>query len=286
MLKKDLAGFFAFFLGIFGVHRFYLGQWWRGAAQFLGFWTLIALVAETNGEMPLPFVLVGFILAPIITAIVFWATPYEQWAAKYDPQALTARGYQSGTITRRKEYRVGTPPPADLRALKAEGVKYYRSGDFDLAVEAFEEAVELVPTDPVAHFNVACCYALLGRFPAALRSLEVAVTHNLPKPERIEHHPALRDLRASDAYRRFRENNYRQLNLIELTSPTEVPTEAGHAGADEVLEDFGAPPRSNAYRRRNADGDLLEQMARLRELYDSGVLTQREYRMQREKLLG
>jgi tetratricopeptide (TPR) repeat protein len=285
MLKKDLAGFLAFFLGIFGVHRFYLGQWWRGAAQFLGFWTLVALVADTNGDMPLPFILVGFILAPIITAIVFWATPYEKWAAKYDPEALTARGYQSGTITRRKAYRTGTPPPPDLRTLKAEGVKYYRSGDFDLAVEAFEEAIELTPTDPVAHFNAACCYALLGQFPAALRSLEVAITHQLPKPERIESHPALRELRNSEAYRRFRENNYRQLNLLELTAPGAIPGDLPET-EEEVLEDFGTPPRSDAYQQRSTDEDLLEQMARLRQLYDTGILTQQEYRMQREKLLG
>ena len=267
MLKKDLAGFFAFFLGIFGVHRFYLGQWWRGAAQFVGFWTIIAILAENGPEMPLPFILVGFILAPLITAIIFWATPYERWAAKYDPQALTAPGYVLSSLDHPSWKRQRTPKQANLKDLKAEGVKYYRSGDYDLAMEAFSEAAELAPTDPVVRFNLACCYGLLGQYPDALRALEIAVTHQLPKPERIETHPALEELRSTDGYAQFRNNNFRQLRLTELVERTEQPTE---------------PPTAE----EQVPADLLEQINRLRELHDSGILTQREYRTQREKLLG
>ncbi|MBB4078702.1 tetratricopeptide (TPR) repeat protein [Lewinella aquimaris] len=284
MLKKDLAGFFAFFLGVFGVHRFYLGQWWRGAAQFVGFWAIIAFLAEEGPEMPAPFILVGFVLAPIITAIVFWATPYERWAAKYDPEALVAQGYAPPTTTGRyPTVATAQAPKPSLKSLKAEGVKYYRSGDFDLAIEAFQEAIELAPSDPAAHFNVACCYALLGQYPAALRHLELAVTYRLPKPERIESHPALKELRASTAYRCFRSNNYRELNLVSLTQSAQ-PAPADEA--EDVLEDFAAPPRSDASNRRMLDDDLLVQINRLRELHDAGVLTQQEYRKQREKLLG
>ncbi|NJB87717.1 tetratricopeptide (TPR) repeat protein [Lewinella marina] len=270
MLKKDLAGFFAFFLGVFGVHRFYLGQWWRGAAQFLGFWTVIALLAEEGPEMPLPFILVGFVLAPLITAVVFWATPYERWAAKYDPQALVAQGYTYPKSSSRPTFQTAPPQRPPLHELKAEGVKYYRSGDYDLAAEAFEEALEQAPTDPVAHFNIACCFAMLGRYPQAMKALEIAVTYQLPKPHRIESHPALAELRKTPQYAEFRSNNFRLLNLIELTHQTapEAPEEEETVG--DLRENY----------------DLLEQMARLQELHDAGILTQLEYRKQREKLLG
>ena len=267
MLKKDLAGFFAFFLGIFGVHRFYLGQWWRGAAQFVGFWAIVAILAEEGPEMPLPFILVGFILAPLITALIFWATPYERWAAKYDPQALAAPGYVLSSLDHPSWKRQRGTRRSNLEDLKQEGVKYYRSGDYDLAMEAFQEATEQAPTDPVVHFNLACCCALLGQYPNALRNLEISVTHQLPKPERIESHPALQELRASEAYARFRTNNYRQLNLVELQPLQESVRE-------EVRGNEAVPP------------DLLEQITQLRELHDAGILTQREYRLQREKLLG
>ncbi len=271
MLKKDLAGFFAFFLGVFGVHRFYLGQWWRGAAQFVGFWAIIALLAEEGPEMPLPFLLVGMVLAPLITAVVFWATPYERWAAKYDPQALVAPGYTYPKSSRRPTIRPVTTRKPNLRSLKAEGVKYYRSGDYDLAVEAFEEALQQSPTDPVAHFNIACCYALMGQFSPAMRSLEVAITYELPKPERIESHPALVDLRTTDAYRTFRNNNYRRLNLLDLDTEGAAPdplAESGDRMEGDLVESH----------------DLLEQINRLRELREAGILTPTEYQNQRQKL--
>ncbi|WP_198664828.1 NINE protein [Lewinella sp. IMCC34191] len=270
MLKKDLAGFFAFFLGVFGVHRFYLGQWWRGAAQFVGFWAIIAILAENGPEMPLPFLLVGMVLAPLITAVVFWATPYERWAAKYDPQALVAPGYTYPKTSQRPTMQSRQPRKPSLRALKAEGVKYYRAGDYDLAVEAFSEALDQAPTDPVAHFNIACCYALMSEFPPAIRSLEVAITYELPKPERIETHPALTDLRASEAYRTFRNNNYRRLNLLDLHHD-QVPPHHYQSTREETEELEDNP-------------DLLEQINRLRELREAGILTQTEYQNQRQKL--
>ncbi len=41
--------------------------------------------------------------------------------------------------------------------------------------------------------------------------------------------------------------------------------------------DLNAPPPGS---------DLLEQITRIRELHDAGILTQREYQTQKEKLMG
>ena len=58
------AGFIALFLGGFGIHRFYLGQWW-GIFYLLFFWTFIpAFVA-------------------LVEAIVFFCTSAEEWDRKY-----------------------------------------------------------------------------------------------------------------------------------------------------------------------------------------------------------
>lgn len=269
MLNKNLAGFFAFFLGMFGAHRFYLGQWWRGALQFAGFWGVLFALVESRGELPLPFIMAALVIAPIITALIFWATPYEQWAAKYDPEALTER-------QRTVQYASPALPASrrSLKPLKAEGKKYYLSGDYDLAVEAFEEAREIDPGDAVVNFNLACCYAQLNQFPAALRQLEVAITFDLPKPGRIDTHPALEELRKTSEFAAFRANNFRRISFLQQQ---EEPTEE----SEEVLEDFDNPPK-----RSTSDPDLLQQIARLRELHDAGILTEEEYRRQREKLLG
>jgi len=279
MLNKTLAGFFAFFLGVFGVHRFYLGQWFRGALQFAGFWGVVMILAEgVNGppETIFGILLACIAIAPVLTAIVFWATPQEKWQAKYDKEALA---------NSRQPQAFAALPPANTKSLKAEGIRYYRTGDYDLAIEAFLDAANHDLGDAGTHFNLACSYAQLGQFGEALRHLELSATFGLPKPERIEKHPALAALRKHSSYTTFRENNFRRLNLIELTTPAERPSP--EIIEEEVLEDFNRPPTTPLSADAPPPGpDLLEQITRLRELHDAGVLTQQEYQKQKEKLMG
>jgi len=283
MLNKNLAGFFAFFLGMFGVHRFYLGQWFRGVLQFAGFWGSIFImntVRDSDAEVLLGMIIASLVLAPIISAIVFWATPQKKWQAKYDKESLNDA----------QPLGISAPYAArDTKSLKAEGIRYYRTGDYDLAIEAFLEASESDLSDPGTHFNLACSYAQLAQYGEALRHLELSVTFGLPKPERIEKHPALAALRKNDAYRSFRSNNYRRLNLIELTEAEAERVE------EEILEDFNDPPPTRKAKEKTVaeeietpppGPDLLEQITRLRELHDAGILTQAEYQMQKERLMG
>jgi len=63
--SKTIAAIFAFLLGGFGAHRFYLGQWW-GIFYLLFFWTLIpGLIA-------------------FIECIVFLASNSIKWDEKYN----------------------------------------------------------------------------------------------------------------------------------------------------------------------------------------------------------
>ncbi len=63
--SKNVAGTLAFFLGAFGVHRFYLGQWW-GIFYLLFCWTYIP----------------GIIA--FIEAFVFWFGSEESFDRKYN----------------------------------------------------------------------------------------------------------------------------------------------------------------------------------------------------------
>lgn len=70
--SKVAAGLLAIFLGGFGIHRFYLGQWW-GIFYLLFFWAWIpGLVA-------------------LIEGIVFLASSEESWNQKYgNKQGMSA----------------------------------------------------------------------------------------------------------------------------------------------------------------------------------------------------
>ncbi len=77
--NKVVAAVLAFFLGGFGVHRFYLGQWW-GIFYVLLFWTLIpGLVA-------------------LVEAIVFLCTSDKNWDAKYNKGVPSSGGSSAAII--------------------------------------------------------------------------------------------------------------------------------------------------------------------------------------------
>lgn len=63
--NRNIAALLALFLGSFGVHRFYLGQWW-GVFYLLLFWTLIPA------------------LAGIMEALAFLFSKQENWDKKYN----------------------------------------------------------------------------------------------------------------------------------------------------------------------------------------------------------
>lgn len=63
--NKVVAALLAFFLGAFGIHRFYLGKWW-GVFYLLFFWTFIPGIVA------------------FVETIVFLLTSDEAWDAKYN----------------------------------------------------------------------------------------------------------------------------------------------------------------------------------------------------------
>lgn len=77
--NKILAGFLAFFFGSFGVHRFYLGQWW-GIFYLIFALTLIP----------------GFIA--LLEALAFWFSSNERWQRKYGQVPATDAGMMAGVI--------------------------------------------------------------------------------------------------------------------------------------------------------------------------------------------
>ena len=111
--SKVAAGLLAIFLGGFGIHRFYLGQWW-GIFYLLFFWTwipgLIALVegivflvsneqswnekyGNKGGASVLVLVLVAFfVVVPIIGILAAIAIPsYQQYIEKAEQTRIEAQ---------------------------------------------------------------------------------------------------------------------------------------------------------------------------------------------------
>jgi len=83
------------------------------------------------------------------------------------------------------------PPPAGAYELDREGQQFYREKKYDLALNAFQEAVRLKPNDPVLLNNLGFIYYKMDRYDDALGWLEKTLAAD---PKRKEAHGNIAEL--------------------------------------------------------------------------------------------
>lgn len=266
MKDKNVAGILALFLGWIGVHRFYLGQ--------VGLGILYVILSVS---------MISVILG-IIDAIVFFSMEQDTFDIKYNRQYFRAerrgespsgredarrQGWErrEEMRRRRREHRVPrqhTPAKRserlkqqELSELKNSGIKKYKDYDYDGAIADFQKALTIDDKDVALHFNLACAYSLNENTEKSLYHLDKAVGLGFDDFERIQNHDALAYLRIQDEYETFKENGYRLVQ--RLNDPEESEMEAS--------------------------SNLLEQLKRLGDLKEKGLLTEEEFAAQKQKLL-
>lgn len=262
MRDKTAAGFLALFTGYLGVHRFYLGQVGTGILYFL-----------------LMFTGISFVLG-IIDAIAFFTMDQDKFDIKYNPQLFerkmdvdfyrNTQNYREQrqapqrreTTQQTQQSRPKQAPPARGKqntTLKTSGVEKYKDFDYEGAIADFEKALEVNPRDVAVHFNLACAYSLMENTEKSLFHLDKAVGFGFSDAKRIKEHDALAFVRVQPQFETFEQNGFRL--APQLAEPK----------ADDLLST--AP-------------NLLEQLKRLGELRERGLLTEDEFSMQKKKLLG
>lgn len=269
MKDKNVAGILALFFGWLGIHRFYLGQIGLGILYMFFFW-------------------VSWIIA-LIDAIAFFAMDKVEFDEKYNREVFHQRQnrYDRRTQDRRERWeqrqgrektrqRPQAPPPRQRprqrttpttqrrhNPFKSSGLEKYREYDYEGAIEDFEKALEINPKDIAVHFNLACSFSLMENAERAFHHLDRAVGFGFNDVQKIKEHDALAFLRIQDQFDQFEQNDFR------LTPQLEAPKE-------NLLD---AIPN-------NTSNDLLEQLRRLGELKEKGLLTEEEFTVQKKKLLG
>ena len=287
MKDKNGAGILAFFFGIFGVHRFYLGQTGLGIVYLVFFWTSIPA-------------LIG-----LIDAIVLFSMDPDDFDMKYNRRRLfpdhrrydtdfsrdERRHYRSEQrdlrrqrrIDRRRQQKpqqrrpappkVPVPKPSRIHnPFKKSGIQKYKEYDYEGAIEDFKKALAINQTDVAVHFNLACSYSLNEEKENAFFHLSKAVEYGFVDFKKIQEHDALAYLRIQDEFDIFKKNGYR-LNVAP-TTPEPQP--------DQKPEQEEKPPKEDLLDQSN---NLLEQIKRLGELREKGLLTNEEFEAQKRKLL-
>jgi class 3 adenylate cyclase len=247
--NRKTAAILALLLGIFGAHRFYLGQRRRGIAHLI-FATIGILSLDGGGS---PFLPVLAIIA-VIDAVLFFTMSDEAFDQKYNVEERE----RAPAHARESVYERSQEPSPN--PYKKSGVRKFRAGHYEEALADFLRALEHNPEDMAVHFNLACCYSLQKEVQKSLYHLGKAVEYGFWDFEKIHEHEALEYVRSTEAFDSFVANDYRPVQ--ELPSPQE-----------DLLESQPSKP------------DLLDQIANLGELMEKGVITREEFDEQKRKLL-
>lgn len=157
---------------------------------------------------------------------------------------------------RRKQDKVRRPAAPKKNPLKNSGLAKFKEYDYDGAIEDFTKALTISPNDIALHFNLAAAYSLTEDKDKAFKHLDTAVSLGFKDFDKINSHDALAYLRIQPEFDEFKANGYRvKAGTIKKENP-------------------------------GLDANLLEQLNRLQDLRERGVLTEAEFEVQKGKLLN
>jgi len=277
MKNRITAALISLFLGSFGAHKFYLRD--SGAGIFY----LILFMVTSAMKFPIT----GFL--GFIDAIVLFSMSDDKFDAKYNknydsrrdrrgqhrnsryesrqqrsypPRQSNSRRRQQGSYeARRESYR--KPPAKENKVrrprenpFKKTGISKYKDYDIDGAVEDFNKGLELDPSDMALHFNLAAAYSLTEKPDLAFK---------------IKTHDDLAFLRIQEGFDEFQKQGYRRKSVATSTieSPQSQKEEEIEVAPEDMIQ----------------DDILLSQLQKLSELRNKGLLSDKEYSLEKEKLM-
>lgn len=262
MKSKYVGGFLGIIFGVFGTHKFYLGNSSAGFFRFGLF--AFALVSSFKFIIPILSIL-GF-----IEGILLLSMSQREFDLKYNEQAP---GESKSRRPQRREYhhrQREKAPAAPRRPVsnphKREGIDKYKDYDYQGAIQSFQKALAIEPEDVATHFNIACAYSLTEQTQKAFYHISKAVENGFSDYDKIQHKEAFAYLRVQPEFEEFAKNGYRL--------PQEEP------------KDVEAPKQIEAPKPGLLDDELtLKKLEKLGELRDKGLITEEEFAREKRRLM-
>ena len=269
MKSKTIAILLAFFLGMFGAHRFYLGQ------KTLGFLYIV-----------LSFVFGISLIIALIDVLGFLFMSRERFDYLYNKKYFDL-DYQQYLKNRQKYYTSGAPkketasnlprkkvtnPQDGIRQLKIKGKNLFKNYEFEEAVEVFEQVLAYNSHDAAVHFNLACCFSILEKEERGMRHISLAVEYGFDKFDKIDTHPSLAWLRIQDEWVDFKKRKYR-------LKPVDVEDKKEEIEENHIIE-------GDAEGLKLPTNDkLLVKLKKLKDLRDRGLISDGEFIYEKKKIL-
>lgn len=190
MKNKKVAGLFAIFFGIIGLHKFYLNEPNKALIRIILLFVFYYLGLRIG-------INVLFFIG-VIEGIRLLSMTEENFNKEYN----NLSPFQ-------KEQRPwGNQTPIEIpksNPYKKVGIEKYKEYDFPAAIENFNNALVLNPNDIVTHFNLACSYSQIEDRDKALYHLKKAIQLGFNDYTKIESNPGLAYLRTTPEYENWKQ---------------------------------------------------------------------------------
>ena len=271
MKHKHIATVLALTLGMYGVHRFYLGDKMKGILHF----SLAMFSGFLFFEEGAPLIMLPAIIG-LMDAILFMVMPQDEFDNRYNfnrpvaerPRRTAPQRRTQGYDARREEKLTSYEQSLyeerqwDEQPFKRTGVAKFNRHDYEGAIKDFSRALKDAPNDADLHFNLACCYSIEEETMMSLYHLDKAIENGYQKFDKIHRHSFLSYIRQQPQFQEFVDNDYQLIEYYE-----------------EVEEALDEQPEG-----LELDG-LIEQIKKLGELRERGILTDEEFEEQKRRLL-
>lgn len=253
--NKFIAALLALFGGVFGLHRFYLGDVKTGIMFFMVF------ILTVGMRLPISLFLA------IMDFFKIMSMGQSEFDRRYNKRFIARQKSQKRprqAVRQTKQITTNTKKNAgyfERRANPYKKTAYIKYKEFDIvgAAKDFEKALDIDAKDKDIYFHLACCYSLLEKPDKSLYYLDMALKHGYNNLDKISSIDELAFLRIQPAFEQFKQNNYSTKEVLKLASPKE-----------NLL-----------------DNDLLlSQLNKLNELRNRGLLSEKEYELERRKLIN
>ena len=292
MKSRKTATILALLTGWLGIHRFYLGQPGLGVVYIL-------LTMFTVGILPIILGLVDAAMFATMKDEIFDLKynrqPYQRGDRRFERESTSStrrkqredrymdrKRQQDREVLKRRTQRRPTSRTAPSRRspqvntsranpYKQSGVQKFKDYDYDGAIIDFHKAIEISPRDVATHFNLACAYSLNEKTGLSIYHLKQAISFGYNNFDNIRNHDALAYLRIQPEYESFEASGF------EISAAQESQTRSATKPNPTQHERPSAPPPQ--------EDNLLEQLKKLAELRQKGLLTTEQYAVEKRRLL-
>lgn len=259
--SKTVAAFLALFGGFIGAHKFYLRDFGGGI-----FYVFLLFTVVSAMNFPITAIL------GIFEAFRLFTMSNAEFDRKYN-RAYVRRGQsrdqRSNTRNRNRQERDVVRERRrgqNQRIVKKQRSNpFIKSGntkfkDYDLegALDDFEKALEISPDNYGLHFNMAAVYSLLEKKDNSYYHIEQAIELGYKDTEKILTKDDFAFLRIQNDFDSFKNNGFKRITGKAIDPPK-----------DDLLQ----------------NDVLLSQLNKLKDLRSRGLLSQKEFVYEKEKLL-